>query len=436
MACPVAWIGSAAMSDLLRTDDVYVVRGGGPLHGTVRVPGAKNSALKLIAASVLTDEPVTIHNLPDIADIPVMVDLVRSLGADATLADGSVTIVGAGRPGHEPDPAGMAAIRASISLLGPIVGRCRRARLAMPGGDRIGKRAIDFHLTGLSAMGAEVVEGDGFVDVRADDLHGASITLEFPSVGATENLLMAAVLADGVTVIDNAAREPEIQDLCRMLFAMGAEIEGLGTSTLRVTGVEALSGVTWHTVPDRIQAGTWAVAAGVTGGEIRVEGVRPSDLRLVVSKLRAAGMVVDEEPDAIIAKAGQLQACNFVTLPYPGFPTDMQPQMMVLLTQAEGSSRCTENVFESRFSFVEGLQRMGADIVIDGHHAIIRGPSRLTGARLDALDVRAGAAGVLAGLVAEGETVVTDIHHVDRGYHDFDMVLRSLGADIERRPGA
>ena len=210
------------MSDLLRTDDVYVVRGGGPLRGTVRVPGAKNSALKLVAASVLTDEPVTIHNLPDIADVPVMVDLVRSLGAEATLDGDAVEIVGTGNPGHEPDPAGMAAIRASISLLGPVVGRARRARFAMPGGDRIGRRAIDFHLAGLRAMGAEVTEGDGVVEIDAPDLHGASITLEFPSVGATENLLMAGVLADGVTVIDNAAREPEVQDLCRMLFAMGA----------------------------------------------------------------------------------------------------------------------------------------------------------------------------------------------------------------------
>ena len=423
------------MSDLLRTDDVYVVRGGGPLHGTVRVPGAKNSALKLIAASVLTSEPVTIHNLPDIADIPVMVDLVRSLGADADLRDGTVHIEGRGDPGHEPDPEGMAAIRASISLLGPVVSRTRRARFAQPGGDKIGRRAIDFHLEGLRAMGAEVRDVDGFVEITADDLHGANITLEFPSVGATENLLMAGVLADGVTVIDNAAREPEVQDLCRMLFAMGAEIEGIGTSTLRITGVDELAGVTWHTVPDRIQAGTWAVAAGVTGGEIRVEGVRPSDLKLVVSKLRAAGVVVDEEPDALVAKGGPLRACNFVTLPFPGFPTDMQPQMMVLLTQAEGASRCTENVFESRFSFVEELRRMGADIVIDGHHAVIRGPSSLRGARLDALDVRAGAAGLLAGLVAEGETVVTDIHHIDRGYPDVDATLRALGGDVQRVPG-
>jgi UDP-N-acetylglucosamine 1-carboxyvinyltransferase len=423
------------MSDLLRTDDVYVVCGGGALHGTVRVPGAKNSALKLVAASVLTADPVEVHNLPDIADIPVMVDLVRSLGADATIEGDTVRLVVGERPGHEPDPQGMAAIRASISLLGPIVGRCRRARLAQPGGDRIGRRAIDFHLQGLTAMGAEVREGDGFVEVRAEHLHGAHITLEFPSVGATENLLMAAVLADGVTVIDNAAREPEVQDLCRMLFAMGAVIDGIGTSTLRITGVDELGGVTWHTAPDRIQAGTWAVAAGVTGGEIRVEGVRPSDLRLVLSKLRAAGVVVEEEPDAIVAKGGTLQACNFVTLPYPGFPTDMQPQMMVLLTQADGASRCTENVFESRFSFVDELRRMGADIVVDGHHAVIRGPAALRGARLDALDVRAGAAGVLAGLVAEGETVVTDIHHVDRGYHDFDITLRALGADVRRVPG-
>lgn len=422
------------MSERLQTDDVYVVHGGNALHGTVRVPGAKNSALKLIAASLLTDEPVTVTNLPQIADIPVMVELVESLGSDADLDGETVTLVGGARVGHEPDPDAMAAIRASISLLGPLVGRSRRARLAPPGGDRIGQRAIDFHLAGLQAMGAEVTQGDdGVVDVRADDLHGATITLEFPSVGATENLVTAAVLADGVTTIDNAAREPEVQDLCRMLRAMGAHIDGIGTSRLEVTGVEGLKGVTWHTVPDRIQAGTWAVAGALTGGEIRIEGVRPSDLQLVLAKLRSSGVVIDEEPDAVVAKAGPLRACNFVTLPYPGFPTDMQPQMMVLLSQAEGDSRCTENVFESRFAFVAELARMGADIAVDGHHAVVRGPSRLHGARVQALDVRAGAAGVLAGLVADGETVVTDIHHIERGYHDFDTTLQRLGADVQRR---
>ncbi len=422
------------MSERLQTDDAYVVHGGNALHGTVRVPGAKNSALKLIAASLLTDEPVTITNLPQIADIPVMVELVESLGSDAELDGETVTLVGGAPVGHEPDPDAMAAIRASISLLGPLVGRSRRARLAPPGGDRIGQRAIDFHLAGLQAMGAEVTQGDdGVVDVRADDLHGATITLEFPSVGATENLLTAAVLADGVTTIDNAAREPEVQDLCRMLRAMGADIEGIGTSRLEVTGVDGLKGVTWHTVPDRIQAGTWAVAAALTGGEIRIEGVRPSELQLVLAKLRSSGVVVDEEPDAVVAKAGPLRACNFVTLPYPGFPTDMQPQMMVLLSQAEGDSRCTENVFESRFAFVDVLARMGADIAVDGHHAVVRGPSRLHGAHVQALDVRAGAAGVLAGLVADGETVVTDIHHIERGYHDFETTLQRLGADVQRR---
>jgi UDP-N-acetylglucosamine 1-carboxyvinyltransferase len=250
-----------------------------------------------------------------------MVDLVRSLGCDADLADGEVTLVGRDalglrtRPGgHGCDPGVHQPARVRWWA------ERRRARLALPGGDRIGKRAIDFHLAGLTAMGADVIELDGAVEVRADDLHGASITLEFPSVGATENLVMAAVLADGVTVIDNAAREPEIQDLCRMLFAMGAHIDGIGTSRLRVEGVEELSGVTWHTVPDRIQAGTWAVAAGLTGGEIRVEGVRPSDLMLVVAKLRAAGMVIDEEPEAIVAKGGHLRSCNFVTLALPGLP--------------------------------------------------------------------------------------------------------------------
>jgi UDP-N-acetylglucosamine 1-carboxyvinyltransferase len=317
--------------------------------------------------------------------------------------------------------------------LGPLVGRLGEARLALPGGDRIGKRAIDLHLDGLRQMGAEVSEADDEVHVRADRLHGARITLEFPSVGATENLIMAAVRADGVTVIDNAAREPEIQDLCRMLVGMGASIDGIGSATVTIHGTRDLSGITWTVVPDRIEIGTWIVTAALAGDEVVIDNVRSSDLTLPLAKFRAAGVDLDEEPDRLVVRGSTIHPTNVVTLPYPGFPTDMQPQMMVLLTQAHGASRCTENVFESRFAFVDELRRMGADVKIDGHHAIIRGPTPLYGAALNGLDVRAGAAGVIAGLIADGETIITDIHHIERGYEHFVDRLRALGADLERR---
>ena len=423
------------MLDPTASTDVFRVRGGEPLRGTVRLSGAKNSALKLMAASLLCDGELSLSCVPRIADVPVMADVLRGLGVsvDLDLHAGTCRL----RPGkiswHAPADA-VSRIRASLSCLGPLVGRVRRARLALPGGDRIGARGIDLHLRGLQAMGATVTELDGEVEVFAGELHGAYLTLDFPSVGATENLLMAAVVAEGESIIDNVAREPEIQDLCRMLVAMGAKIGGIGSPTLEIEGVERLGSASWETCPDRIEAGTYAMAAAATGGDVVIERVRPSDLTLPLIKLRAAGVAVEEGADSLRVKAGDLEAVDVVTLPYPGFPTDLQPQLMVLLTQALGTSRCTENVFESRFSFVTELRRMGADIEIDGHHALIRGPVRLAGATLTALDVRAGAAAALAGLVASGETVVRDVHHVDRGYADFVQRLVSLGADIERAP--
>jgi UDP-N-acetylglucosamine 1-carboxyvinyltransferase len=403
------------MLDPTTSTDVFRVRGGAPLRGTVRLSGAKNSALKLMAASILCDGELRLSAIPRIADVPVMADVLRGLGLEVALdLDAETCTIAAGdEPSWHAPPDAVTRIRASISCLGPLVGRVRRARLALPGGDRIGARNIDMHLRGLEAMGADVIERPDEVEVVARELHGAILTLDFPSVGATENLLMAAVLADGESVIDNAAREPEIQDLCRMLVAMGARIDGIGSSTLVIEGVDRLAPVEWETCPDRIEAGTYAVAAALTGGD-----------------------VVEEGGDSLRVKADTLEPVDFVTLPYPGFPTDLQPQMMVLLTQAEGTSRCTENVFESRFSFVDELARMGADVHIDGHHALIRGPSRLHGATLTGLDVRAGAAGTLAGLVADGETIVRDVHHVDRGYSDFIPRLQALGADVERVPAA
>jgi UDP-N-acetylglucosamine 1-carboxyvinyltransferase len=417
----------------MTTTDAFRVRGGTPLHGTVRLSGAKNSALKLMAAALLTEEPLDLSEVPAIADVPVMAEVLAGLGVEVDLDLERRRCQLTARDPHWHAPAdAVARIRASLATLGPLVGRIGRARLALPGGDRIGARSIDLHLRGLTAMGASVIQDDAGVEVVADQLHGAVITLDFPSVGATENLVMAAVLADGRTTIDNAAREPEIQDLCRMLVAMGARIEGIGAPTLEVEGVERLRGVAWETCPDRIEAGTYAMMAAVSGGDVVIERVRPPDLTLPLLKLRAAGVRVEEGAGSLRVQGDTLGAVDVVTLPYPGYPTDLQPQLMVLLSQAHGTSRCTENVFESRFSFVHEFARMGADIELDGHHALIRGPVRLHGATLSGLDVRAGAAGVMAGLVADGETIVRDVHHIDRGYAHLVPRLRSLGADIER----
>ena len=428
---------SSALSSGHPGPAVFRVRGGTPLRGTVELSGAKNSALKLMAASLLCEGTVELSAVPAIADVPVMADILRGLGVevDLDMAANTCRLTAADPQWHAPQDA-VTRIRASVSCLGPLVGRVGRARLALPGGDKIGARGIEIHLRGLEAMGATIIDRPGEVEVVASHLHGAMITLDFPSVGATENLVMAAVLADGTTVIDNAAREPEIQDLCRMLEAMGAQIEGIGGPTLEIHGVERLDPISWATCPDRIEAGTYAMAAALTGGDVLIERVRPSDLTMPLIKLRAAGVLVEEGGNSLRIKADELDAVNVVTLPYPGFPTDLQPQMMVLLSQAQGTSRCTENVFESRFSFVDELRRMGADVRIDGHHALIHGPTRLTGTVLTGLDVRAGAAGTLAGLVAAGETIVRDVHHVDRGYADLIPRLRSLGADVERVPAS
>jgi UDP-N-acetylglucosamine 1-carboxyvinyltransferase len=415
------------------------VHGGGPLEGTVRLSGAKNSVLKLMAASLLGDGPIELSAVPDITDVPVMGAVLEGLGVrvEHDAAAGTCRLEVIDDREVRPPRDAVVRIRASVSCLGPLVARRGAAELALPGGDRIGARSIDLHLDGLEAMGASIERSADAVIVRAERLDGARITLDFPSVGATENLIMAATLARGRTVLDNAAREPEIADLCRMLVAMGARITGIGSPTVIVEGVERLGGATWETCPDRIEAGTYLVAGALTGGRVRVERVRPDDLTLPLRKLADAGATVTTEGDAITVErtGASLLPVDVVTLPYPGFPTDLQPQMMVLLTQAEGMSRCTENVFESRFSFVDQLRRMGADIDVDGHHAMLSGPTRLTGATLEGLDVRAAAAGVLAGLVAEGETVVRDVHHIDRGYADFVERLRALGADVVRSGG-
>jgi UDP-N-acetylglucosamine 1-carboxyvinyltransferase len=418
------------------TTDALVVRPAGPLRGSVVVNGAKNSALKLMGATVLSTGTSRLRNLPRIADVPVMAQLLRGIGVEVVHDEvtGVATFDAGGELVPRPPEEAVRSIRASISTLGPLVGRCGWAELVLPGGDQIGARSIDLHLRGLEAMGAHV-EWDGpVVRVEAERLRGAHVRLAFPSVGATENLVMAAVLADGRTVIENAAREPEIQDLCRMLRQMGAGISGVGSPELVVEGVERLRPAEWATCPDRIETGTFAAMAAVTGGDVLLERVRMADLRLPVEKLEAMGVVLEASTRGLRVRAdGPLRPVTVQTLPYPGFPTDLQPQFLVLLTQAEGVGRITENVFESRFAFVEGLRSMGADVHLDGHHAVVRGPTALRGTTLEGLDVRAGAAGLMAGMVADGETVVRDPHHVDRGYADVVDRLRQLGADVTRR---
>lgn len=417
--------------------DEFVVRATGPLEGSVVVNGAKNSALKLMGAALLADGVTTLRNVPAIADVPVMAELLRSVGARVHLDQemGTCVIDARGELDPSPSPDAVRAIRASISTLGPLVGRCLRATLALPGGDDIGARGIELHLQGLRALGADVGVDGSTVEVSAPTLHGAHVRLDFPSVGATENVLLAAVLADGRTTIEHAAREPEVQDICRMLRQMGARIDGVGTSTLVIDGVRSLRPAEWAVCPDRIEAGTFAVGAAITGGDVLLGRVRPRDLGIPLEKLREMGVEVERERGGLRVRGPRrLRPTSIATLPYPGFPTDLQPQFLVALTQARGIGRITENVFEARFAFVEEVRAMGADILVEGHHAVVRGRTPLHGAVCAGLDVRAGAAAVLAGLVAEGETVVRDVHHVDRGYASFVDRMRGIGADLTRRP--
>lgn len=411
----------------------FVVHGGARLDGEVTVSGAKNSVLKLMAASLLAEGTTRLNNVPDILDVTIMAEVLRRLGCQISRGDGEVAITVPEQPGHEADYDLVRRIRASIAVLGPLVARCGEAKVALPGGDAIGSRGLDMHVAGLIKLGASVESEHGYLIARAPRLTGASVWLDFPSVGATENLVMAAALAKGTTVIDNAAREPEIVDLCSMLIEMGAQIDGLGSSTLTVEGVESLSPVTHETVPDRIVAGTWAVAAVMTRGSVSVLGGRAEHLDMPLTKLQQAGATVSVLPDGFhVAMDRRPSAVDVVTLPYPGFATDFQPLFLGLNTIAEGTSMITENVFESRWMFVDELVRLGADVRTDGHHAVVRGREQLSAAPVTAHDIRAGAGLVLAGLVADGITEVGHVHHIDRGYEGFVDKLVALGADVRR----
>jgi UDP-N-acetylglucosamine 1-carboxyvinyltransferase len=414
----------------------FRITGGATLKGDVGVAGAKNSVLKLMAATLLAEGESTLHHVPAILDVDYMAELLRRLGCAVTRDNGTVRVAVPEGIGHLAPYDLVRRLRASICVLGPLLARCGEADVALPGGDAIGSRGLDMHVAGLERLGAEVGIEHGFVVARAPrGLRGTSIWLDFPSVGATENLLMAAVLAEGTTVIDNAAREPEIVDICHLLVAMGAGIEGIGGSTLEIHGVEALHPASHETVPDRIVAGTWAFSAAITRGDVTVRRGRADHLQIVLDKLTGAGAQVEELDDGFrVVQPERPRAFDVVTLPYPGFPTDLQPMVVAMNAVAEGTAMVTENVFESRFMFVNELARLGADVRTDGHHAVIRGRELLSGAPVVATDIRAGAGLVLAGLVADGETTVSAVHHIDRGYPDFAGQLTGLGAGIVREP--
>jgi UDP-N-acetylglucosamine 1-carboxyvinyltransferase len=417
---------------------VFRVVGGARLVGQVPIVGAKNSVLKLMAAALLAPGTTTIGNLPAISDVTIMTAMLERLGCgvsedrDGTGTD-VVSIEVPDLPEHQAPYELVRRIRGSICVLGPLLARCGKAQVALPGGDAIGSRPLDMHFMGLEKMGAEVRVEHGYVLAEAKELRGTTIWLDFPSVGATENILTTATLAKGTTVIDNAAREPEIVDLCNMLVSMGAQIDGIGSSTLEVTGVDSLNPVTHSAVADRIVAGTWAMAATMTRGDITVNGANAAHLEIALDKLVQAGATVDVLDNGFrVACAGRPRSFDVVTLPFPGLASDLQPQAIALLSVAEGTAMITENIFEARFMFCDEIARMGADVRTDGHHAVVRGKPELSGAPVRATDIRAGVGLVLAGLVAEGVTEVSEIHHIDRGYVRFDEQLRALGADVTR----
>lgn len=414
--------------------DVIRVSGGARLAGEVAVVGAKNSALKLMAAALLAPGRSVVSNVPLITDIAVMAEVLRRLGCRVEVAGDEVSVEVPDRPGTEADYDLVRRLRASICVLGPLLARCGYARVAHPGGDAIGSRGLDLHVAGLARMGAEISGEHGFVIASAPHrLRGATIWLDFPSVGATENLLMAAVLARGGTQIDNAAREPEIVDLCAMLTGMGAQIGGAGTSRLEVVGVDQLHPMGHRCVGDRIVAGTWAFGAAMTRGDVTVTGVDPAFIEIALDKLVLAGCLVETGPEKLRVRMDRRPAAvDVVTLPYPGFATDLLPMAIGLASISDGASLVTENIFDGRFMFINEMARLGAQIQTDGHHAVVRGREQLSSAPVRATDIRAGAGLVMAALCTDGVTEISGVHHVDRGYPDVVPDLRRLGATVER----
>ncbi len=412
-----------------------IVRGGKRLNGTVRVEGAKNAVLPIIAAALLaSDGKNVLSEVPVLSDVYTINEVLRHLNAEVVFENNKVTIDASKELNIEAPFEYVRKMRASVQVMGPLLARNGRARIALPGGCAIGSRPIDQHLKGFEAMGAKVQVGNGFVEAYVEgELKGAKIYLDFPSVGATENIMSAATLAKGITILENAAKEPEIVDLANFLNAMGAKVRGAGTGTIRIEGVDKLYGANHSIIPDRIEAGTFMVAAAITGGDILIENAVPEHLRSITAKMEEMGVKIIEENEGVrVIGPDKLKAVDIKTMPHPGFPTDMQSQMMALLLQADGTSMITETVFENRFMHVEEFRRMNADIKIEGRSVIMNGPNSLQGAEVAATDLRAAAALILAGLVSEGYTRVTELKHLDRGYVNFHKKLAALGATIER----
>jgi len=417
--------------------DKFVIRGGNPLVGTIRISGAKNSALPCMAAAILTEDEVTLENIPQVRDIETERRLLASMGAEVELREGELKDRTTISCRTLSDPVAryeiVKTMRASSLVLGPLIARAGVARVAMPGGCAIGGRPIDLHIKGLEKMGAAITQEHGYLEARAERLRGAHLVFDKITVTGTEDLLMAAVLAEGDTLMENCAREPEVVDLAALLTAMGAQIEGAGTATIRVHGVTSLHGASYRINPDRIEAGTFLIAGAITGGDLIVANCNTSHLGAVMAKLQEAGARIEVlGPDSVRVRASELRAADISTEEYPGFPTDMQAQYMALATQAEGVSQVRENIFENRFMHVQELVRMGANIKVDGSTATVRGPARLTSAAVMCSDLRASASLVLAALVAEGETIVDRVYHVDRGYERFEEKLIGVGAQIQR----
>ena len=412
----------------------YVIKGGNPLYGEVEIGGAKNAALAILAAAIMTDETVTIDNLPNVRDINVLLQAIEEIGAHVERVDiHKVKINGSFIRGVNVDNEFIRRIRASYYLIGALLGKYKHAEVALPGGCDIGSRPIDLHMKGFRSMGADIDIAHGLVIARAKELKGTHIYMDKVSVGATINIMMAAAMADGKTVIENAAKEPHVVDVANFLNSMGANIRGAGTDVIRIVGVERLHATEYSVIPDQIEAGTFMFAVAATGGNVLVKNVIPKHLEATTAKLLEVGCQVEEFDDSVrVISDGHLKHTQVTTLPYPGFPTDMQPQMAVLLGIAEGTSTVTESIFENRFKYVDELTRMGADIKVESNIAIISGVKRYTGARVNAPDLRAGAALVIAGLAAEGITVVDDIYYIQRGYEALEEKLTKIGAKIAR----
>ncbi len=412
----------------------YVIKGGIPLNGEVEIGGAKNAALAILAAAVMTNETVYIDNLPDVRDINALLEAMEEIGAHVHRVDShTVTVNGSGVQNHIVENESMKKIRASYYLLGALLGKYKKAQVPLPGGCNIGSRPIDQHLKGFKAMGATTRIEHGFIIAEAKSLHGAHIFLDMVSVGATINIMMAAAMADGNTTIENAAKEPHVVDVANFLNSMGASIKGAGTDVIRIRGVKSLHRTEYSIIPDQIEAGTFMFAAAVTGGDVILRNVIPKHLEATSAKLLELGCEVHEYDDTVRVIAPQkLMGTHVKTMPYPGFPTDMQPQIAVSLAIAEGTSIVTESIFENRFRYVDELARMGASVKVEGNVAVISGVEKFTGARVSAPDLRAGAALVIAGLAAEGITIVDDIYYIERGYENLDLKLQSLGAKMEK----